>query len=103
MRPAANTSQDLPDRRRLRHPAQVTDSTGATNTLTKKAYIVITNKICIVPDFGNTRTNQAQDKWDAAGFTTPVQFDPGPGNYKIVDSVHHRRDDRSPAGRMRRR
>jgi hypothetical protein len=37
-----------------------------------------------VPDFGNTRTNQAQNKWNAAGFTTSVLFDPGPNNYKIV-------------------
>ena len=63
---------------------KVTDSTGATNELIKKAYIVITNKICTVPDFGNTRTNQAQAKWAAAGFTTSVLFDPGPNNYKIV-------------------
>jgi PKD repeat protein len=63
---------------------KVTDSTGATNEVIKKAYIVITNKICTVPDFGNTRTNQAQAKWAAAGFTTAVQFDPGPNNYKIV-------------------
>ena len=37
-----------------------------------------------MPDFGNTRTNQAQAKWAAAGFTTSVQFDPGPNNYKIT-------------------
>lgn len=63
---------------------KVTDNTGATNELIKKGYIVITNKICTVPDFGNTRTNQAQNKWAAAGFTTSVLFDPGPNNYKIV-------------------
>jgi PKD repeat protein len=63
---------------------RVTDSTGATNELIKKGYIVITNKICTVPDFGNTRVNQAQNKWAAAGFTTSVQFDPGPNNYRIV-------------------
>jgi PKD repeat protein len=62
---------------------EVTDSTGATNTLTKKAYVVITNKVCVVPDFGNTKKNQAQSAWAAAGFTTQVQFAAGQGNYTI--------------------
>jgi PKD repeat protein len=62
---------------------RVTTSTGATNTLTKKAYIVITNKVCIVPDFGNQKKNQAQGLWAGAGFTTQVQFAPGQGNYTI--------------------
>jgi PKD repeat protein len=62
---------------------KVTSSTGATSTLTKKAYIIITNKICIVPDFGNTKKNQAQAKWTAAGFTTSVQYQAGQNNYTI--------------------
>ena len=62
---------------------EVTDSTGATNTLTKKAYIVITNKVCVVPDFGNTKKNRAQAPWAPAGFTTQVQFAAGQGNYTI--------------------
>ena len=64
---------------------RVTDSTGATSTLTKKAYIVITNKVCIVPDFGNQKQNRAQGLWSDAGFTTQVQFAPGSpnGNWTI--------------------
>ncbi len=62
---------------------RVTDSTGAQSTITKKAYIVITNQICTVPDFANVRTGQAQNRWVTAGFTTLVQFKPGPNNYRI--------------------
>jgi PKD repeat protein len=62
---------------------EVTDSAGAKSTLTKKAYVVITNKVCKVPDFGNTKKNQAQQTWAAAGFTTQVQFMAGQGNYTI--------------------
>ncbi|MBA3296243.1 MAG: PKD domain-containing protein, partial [Acidobacteria bacterium] len=61
----------------------VTDSTNATNTLTKKAYIVISNKICTVPAFGNSNPNRAQRTWADAGFTTQVQFQPG--NYKKIN------------------
>jgi hypothetical protein len=61
----------------------VTDSTGATSTLTKVDYVIITNKICTVPDFGNTKKNQAQNRWDNAGFTTQVLFQAGQGNYTI--------------------
>jgi PKD repeat protein len=61
----------------------VTDNTGATNTLTKRAYVVISNKICVVPDFGNTKANKAQSKWTTAGFTTSVLFQPGQNNYTI--------------------
>lgn len=63
---------------------RVTDSTGAQSTITKKAYIVITNKICTVPDFvGGGRRNGAQSLWTTAGFTTTVLFQPGSGNYAI--------------------
>lgn len=62
---------------------RVTDSTGVQATFTKKAYIVITNKICTVPDFGNTKKNGAQRAWSDQGFTTQVQFQPGQGNYTI--------------------
>ncbi len=62
---------------------KVTSSTGATSTLTKKAYIVITNKICIVPDFGNKQASAAQGIWNTAGFTTTVQLQAG--NYKKLN------------------
>ena len=62
---------------------RVTDSTGAQSTITKVAYIVISDRICTVPDFGNVRINQAQNRWDSAGFTTTVLFQPGPNNYRI--------------------
>jgi PKD repeat protein len=63
---------------------KATTATGS-NTLTKKAYIVITNMVCKVPDFGNTKKNSAQNSWSAAGFTTAVQFAPGApnGNWTI--------------------
>ncbi len=57
--------------------------TGATNSQTKTAYVVASKKICIVPDFGNRKKNQAQGLWSAAGFTTNVQFLAGNGNYTI--------------------
>jgi PKD repeat protein len=66
---------------------KVTDSTGAVNTLIKKAYIVITNKICTVPDFGNVNPNQAQNRWSAAGFTTTVLFQPGKYNKINYQSI----------------
>jgi PKD repeat protein len=62
---------------------RVTDSTGAQNTLTKKAYIVVSKRICTVPDFATTKKNDAQSRWAAAGFTTTVQFAAGQGNYSI--------------------
>jgi hypothetical protein len=39
--------------------------------------------VCIVPGFAGTRKNDAQGSWSGRGFTTEVQFLPGPGNYKI--------------------
>jgi PKD repeat protein len=62
---------------------KVTDSTGATSTLTKTDYVVVARKICTVPDFFNTRKNAAQARWNSAGFTTTVQFQAGSGNYLI--------------------
>jgi PKD repeat protein len=61
----------------------VTDSTGATNSQTKTVYIVVSERICTVPDFANVRRNSAQALWAAAGFTTNVTFMAGQGNYRI--------------------
>ncbi|HET9346938.1 MAG TPA: PKD domain-containing protein [Candidatus Limnocylindrales bacterium] len=61
----------------------VTDDTAATNTQTKVAYVLITEDVCVVPDFGNTKKNNAQDLWSDAGFTTNVEFEAGNGNYNI--------------------
>lgn len=72
----------------------VTDSSGATNSVTKVGYIVVERRICTVPDFAGVRRfpqgNQphAQQVWDAAGFTTPVislpaNQGPANGNYVI--------------------
>jgi PKD repeat protein len=60
----------------------VSDGT-TTSTLTKEDFIVVNRKICTVPDFANTRTNQAQNLWQTAGFTTNVNFEPGSNNYVI--------------------
>jgi PKD repeat protein len=62
---------------------QVTDSTGATNRLTKTGYINVFKKICTVPDFANVKKNNAQSVWGAAGFTTTVTVASGQGNYTI--------------------
>lgn len=77
---------------------KVTDSTGATNELIKKAYIVISNKICKVPDFGNTNPNKAQKTWSDAGFTTTVQFRPGNYNKIIYQSINGGVIDPQPGG-----
>ena len=61
----------------------VTDSTGATNTLTKTAYITVAHRTCRVPDFAGTKKNNAQATWAAAGFTTTVLFGSGNGNWTI--------------------
>jgi PKD repeat protein len=61
----------------------VTDSTNASNSQTKVAYIVVSEKVCTVPDFANVRKNNAQSLWSAAGFTTTVSFLPPNGNYQI--------------------
>jgi PKD repeat protein len=77
---------------------KVTDSTGATSVLIKKAYIVISNKICTVPDFGNTNPNKAQKMWSDAGFTTTVQFRPGQYNKIIYQSINGGVIDPQPGG-----
>jgi PKD repeat protein len=78
---------------------RVTATGGATNTLTKKAYIVITNQICTVPAFGTYKKNQAQALWTGAGFTTQVQFQAGQGNYNIgYQSLTGGTIDPQPAG-----
>jgi PKD repeat protein len=84
----ANTSHNYPTDGAYDVTLKVTTDTGATNTLTKKAYIVITDKVCTVPDFGNVKKNSAQGLWAAAGFTTQVQFSPNPnGNWTINTQV----------------
>jgi PKD repeat protein len=78
---------------------RVTDSTGATSTLTKTDYVVVQRRICTVPDFFNTRKNQAQNRWNSAGFTQPVQFQVGPNNYVIkYQSIVGGLIDPQPAG-----
>ena len=62
---------------------RVTDSAGATQTLTKLGAVVVAERLCIVPDFANVRRNSAQALWNAAGFTTTVSFLSGNGNYDI--------------------
>ena len=63
----------------------LTVSDGTTSsTLIKQAYIVVTHQICTVPDFARVRKNQAQDRWEDAGFTTPVTTLAGTGNYEIT-------------------
>jgi PKD repeat protein len=61
--------------------------TGATNALTKVGYIVVSNRICTVPDIaGSYRRNQAsqiQQRWTDAGFTGTITYLPGPNNYRI--------------------
>jgi PKD repeat protein len=63
----------------------LTVSDGTTsNSQTKVAYIVVTDRPCIVPNFAGTKKNRAQATWTAAGFTTTVGFAPGQGNYTIL-------------------
>jgi PKD repeat protein len=62
----------------------LTVSDGTTDSaLTKVAYIIVSRPICTVPDFGNTRLNQAQRLWEDAGFATTITTLPGPNNYAI--------------------
>ena len=78
---------------------RVTDSTGGQSTITKVGYIVVTNKVCVVPDFGNVKKNSAQARWAAAGFTTQVLFQGGQGNYTInYQSITGGTIDPQPAG-----
>jgi PKD repeat protein len=64
---------------------QVTDDQATPNVhyIVKQAYVVASKKVCTVPDFAGVRRNAAQARWDAAEFTTTVQFLPGNGNYTI--------------------
>lgn len=59
------------------------NGTGATSIQTKTAYVLVSKKICIVPDFAKRHVNDAQGIWDTAGFKTTVQFAAGNGNYTI--------------------
>ena len=61
----------------------VSDATTSSTPHTKDDYIIVNRQICTVPDFANTRSNQAQNRWSSAGFTTTVNFEPGPNNYVI--------------------
>jgi PKD repeat protein len=45
-------------------------------------YITVNVPSCVVPSFKNTNTSIAQTTWNAAGFTTTVQFS-DPPDYKI--------------------
>jgi PKD repeat protein len=60
----------------------VSDGT-TTNTLLKVGAVIVSNKICTVPDFANVKRNSAQARWADAGFTTTVNYLPGNGNYSI--------------------
>jgi PKD repeat protein len=62
----------------------LTVSDGTTqNTLTKVAFILVDALPCRVPNFINTRWNNAQNTWEDAGFTTQVQRSGGNGNFLI--------------------
>lgn len=80
---------------------RVTDSTG-TSTLRKNGYVIVTHKICVVPNFFGYKKNQGnkiQNDWDAQGFTTDVTILPGPGNYTIqYQSINGSTVDPQPAG-----
>jgi PKD repeat protein len=62
---------------------RVTDSAGATNSVTKVGYINALRPICVVPDFARVNRNQAQSVWSAQGFTTTVQYAAGNWNGRI--------------------
>ena len=50
--------------------------TNDTDSQTKNVFVIVNKKLCIVPDFANRKTNDAQAIWNAAGFTTTVKFLP---------------------------
>ncbi len=79
---------------------RVTDDTGAQSELTKADFVIVHRKICTVPDFFNTRTNQAQSRWASAGFTTTVdmQADPPPHYDITYQSIVGGIIDPQPAG-----
>jgi PKD repeat protein len=78
-----NVSHIYPDAGTYDVTLTVSDATTSSSPHTKDDYIIVNRQICTVPDFANTRTNQAQDRWEDAGFTTTVNFEPGPNNYVI--------------------
>jgi PKD repeat protein len=49
-------------------------SADGTNSQTKRAFILVSQFPCVVPNFAGTRSNDAQATWNAAGFTTTVGF-----------------------------
>jgi PKD repeat protein len=59
----------------------VTSALGSAS-VTKTNYITVNVPSCVVPSFKNTNTSIAQTTWNAAGFTTTVQFS-DPPDYKI--------------------
>jgi PKD repeat protein len=83
---------------------RVTDNTGAQSTLTKAVYVIVGRRTCTVPDFFNTKRNDAQSRWAAAGFTTTVITQPpknggGNANYNIgYQSIVGGLIDPQPAG-----
>lgn len=64
----------------------VTDAVGLTSTTTKTLTVGAATPMCIVPDFKNDITSSAtQVKWQAAGFSTSVIFNPlRPPEFKIT-------------------
>ncbi len=61
---------------------EIEDSTGATATLEKTAYISVGSGLCTVPNFFNKYSDEAQGVWSGAGFTTTVLFGDTP-TFKI--------------------
>ena len=59
----------------------VTSATG-TNTQVKKAFVRVSQLPCVVPNFANTASKDAQTTWKAAGFATSVSF-LQKGNYTL--------------------
>jgi PKD repeat protein len=66
---------------------RVTDNLGAQSEVVKTGYIVVSRRLCTVPDFARTKREDAQTLWNAAGFTTTVETMPpnnqGNTNYQI--------------------
>jgi PKD repeat protein len=54
----------------------VTSASGS-NSITKTNYIVVAVGTCTVPNFINTSSSNAQATWNAAGFSTTVNFQQG--------------------------
>jgi PKD repeat protein len=78
---------------------RVTDNTGAKSTLRKNGYVNVQHKVCVVPNFFNTKENQAQNRWNSAEFTTTVIFQAGSNNYTIkYQSINGGISDPQPAG-----